>query len=182
MKKRKALSKKLRFEIFKRDAFTCQYCGGHPPEQILHVDHIVPVAEGGENNIDNLVTSCSACNLGKGATPLTSVPLSLADKVKLIAEQEEQIRGYNAILRGKRDRVEDEAWEVAEALKHGAMKDGIHKDYFRSIRMFVEKLGVFECLEAADIARSKRPYSNVQAFKYFCGICWNKINREKEVV
>jgi 5-methylcytosine-specific restriction endonuclease McrA len=49
--KRKSISKKARFEVFKRDAFSCQYCGAHPPDSILHVDHIVPVALGGGNEI-----------------------------------------------------------------------------------------------------------------------------------
>ena len=65
--KRKAISKKTRFEVFKRDGFTCQYCGAHPPQAILHVDHIVPVAEGGGNEDTNLVTACDHCNLGKAA-------------------------------------------------------------------------------------------------------------------
>lgn len=44
---RKAISKKTRFDVFKRDGFTCQYCGAHPPEVVLHIDHIIAVAEGG---------------------------------------------------------------------------------------------------------------------------------------
>lgn len=56
--KRKGLSKRTRFNVFKRDGFTCQYCGAHPPKVVLHVDHITPVVEGGGNDIDNLVTSC----------------------------------------------------------------------------------------------------------------------------
>jgi len=50
------MSKRLRFEVFKRDRFVCQYCGGQPPEVILVVDHIEPVAGGGANSIDNLIT------------------------------------------------------------------------------------------------------------------------------
>lgn len=65
-KKRKGMSLKLRFEVFKRDAFTCQYCGEKAPDVILHVDHIKPVAEGGTNEIVNLVTACVNCNSGKG--------------------------------------------------------------------------------------------------------------------
>ena len=59
---RKTLSKKLRFDVFKRDGFKCQYCGITPEKEILQVDHIIPVAEGGENDIDNLITSCPNCN------------------------------------------------------------------------------------------------------------------------
>lgn len=65
MSKRKSLSKKIRFEIFKRDSFTCQYCGQKAPDVILHIDHIIPVAEGGDNHITNLLTACFSCNSGK---------------------------------------------------------------------------------------------------------------------
>lgn len=64
------LSKKLRFEIFKRDDFTCQYCGAQPPAVVLEVDHIHPVAEGGGSEPENLITSCSKCNRGKGKRTL----------------------------------------------------------------------------------------------------------------
>lgn len=66
MAERKSLSKSVRFEVFKRDAFTCQYCGAKAPDVILEVDHIKPVYEGGTNEIVNLITSCRDCNRGKG--------------------------------------------------------------------------------------------------------------------
>ena len=69
--KRKAISKKLRFEVFKRDSFTCQYCGRKATEVVLEVDHIKPVAEGGKNTLVNLITSCRECNRGKGKRMLT---------------------------------------------------------------------------------------------------------------
>lgn len=64
-KKRTALGKKVRFEVFKRDDFQCQYCGAKAPNVTLHVDHIKPVSRGGTNEIMNLVASCHACNMGK---------------------------------------------------------------------------------------------------------------------
>lgn len=63
--KRKNISKKLRFEVFKRDRFKCQYCGAESPNVLLQVDHINPVSKGGQNDIMNLVTSCAGCNGGK---------------------------------------------------------------------------------------------------------------------
>lgn len=39
-RKSEALGKKTRFEVFKRDGFKCMYCGAHPPEAILEVDHL----------------------------------------------------------------------------------------------------------------------------------------------
>ena len=56
----------LRFEILKRDEFTCQYCGKKAPEVKLQVDHITPLSKGGKTDKDNLITSCSECNKGKG--------------------------------------------------------------------------------------------------------------------
>lgn len=69
--KRKSIPKSVRFEVFKRDSFTCQYCGRKAPDVVLEVDHIDPVANGGQNDILNLVTSCKDCNSGKGARLLT---------------------------------------------------------------------------------------------------------------
>lgn len=62
---RKAIPNGVRFEVFKRDSFTCQYCGAKSPDVVLNVDHIHPVADGGENDILNLITSCFGCNNGK---------------------------------------------------------------------------------------------------------------------
>lgn len=70
MTDRKPLPKKLRFEVFKRDKFTCQYCGATSPGVLLVVDHIKPVAGGGQDDLLNLATACQPCNAGKGAREL----------------------------------------------------------------------------------------------------------------
>lgn len=61
------ISKKTRFEVFKRDGFACQYCGSKSPQVMLQVDHVLAIAQGGKDSTDNLVTSCWPCNIGKGA-------------------------------------------------------------------------------------------------------------------
>lgn len=89
---RKSISKKLRFEVFKRDSFRCQYCGAEAPNVLLHVDHILPVAEGGSNDITNLVTSCEPCNAGKGARKLddnSAIAKSKAQLDELQARREQ---------------------------------------------------------------------------------------------
>jgi hypothetical protein len=174
---RKALSKKMRFEVFKRDGFTCQYCGAHPPGSILHVDHIVPVAGGGENDSDNLVTACEKCNQGKAATPLTSVPKSLADKAAEVAEREEQIRGYNAILQARRERLDDEAWKIAAELERTDELDSYNRQDLQSIRMFLARLPFEEVLDAVRITNARWSYSGRKHFRYFCAVCWNKIKK-----
>lgn len=74
--RRKGLSQRLRFEVLRRDSFTCRYCGRSAPEVALHIDHVVPVAAGGDNVPENLVTACQGCNLGKGARLLDSWKLA----------------------------------------------------------------------------------------------------------
>jgi hypothetical protein len=175
MVKRKALSAKARFEIFKRDAFTCQYCGSHPPAVILHVDHVVPVAEGGTNVDTNLVTSCERCNLGKGATSLQLIPASLSSRAAVVAEREKQLRGYSEIMESQRQRIERDACRVVAVMNECFGTKGIRRDWFISVTRFVDRIGVHQCLQAVDLACSKRPWSEPKAFTYFCGICWRLI-------
>jgi 5-methylcytosine-specific restriction endonuclease McrA len=69
---RKPISAALRYEVLKRDGYMCQLCGRTPKQNgvVLHVDHKFPVALGGTDDIDNLWTLCSKCNLGKGTKQL----------------------------------------------------------------------------------------------------------------
>lgn len=64
--KRKKLPPRLRFWILRRDNFTCQYCGAKAPDGLLDVDHVIPVADGGGDDGDNLIAACGECNAGKG--------------------------------------------------------------------------------------------------------------------
>ena len=175
---RKPLSKKVRFEVFKRDGFTCAYCGATPPKVILQVDHIVPVSGGGNNSIDNLVTSCQPCNIGKGKNSLTSIPESLQEKALRIKEQEEQLQGFYKILKERDDGIESELWEVAQMIEPMALEKGIPRDWAKSIRYFLEQLGLYDAKYAAEIARAKFPYGGKKTFLYFCGVCHRKIRGE----
>lgn len=58
---------KARVLVFDRDRFTCQYCGRTPTRDgvVLHVDHKIPLNEGGSYELENLITACAECNLGK---------------------------------------------------------------------------------------------------------------------
>lgn len=77
MNERKGISKRTRFEVFKRDSFKCQYCGKSAPDVILHIDHIIPVSKGGDNKLFNLITSCEDCNSGK-----SNVTLEAKEQIK----------------------------------------------------------------------------------------------------
>lgn len=67
--------KLTRGEIFRRDNFTCQYCGKQAPK--LTVDHVVPRYRGGRRTWDNLVTACPRCNVRKGGRTLHEAGMAL---------------------------------------------------------------------------------------------------------
>jgi predicted restriction endonuclease len=68
-----------RFSVLERDNFTCQYCGRNPKvhKVVLVVDHINPKKRGGDDSIDNLITACVECNLGKLARLLNNTKTKL---------------------------------------------------------------------------------------------------------
>lgn len=91
--KRKAISKKTRFEVFKRDKFTCQFCGKSAPDCILEIDHLKPVSKGGDNSILNLITSCYDCNRGKSGNEISddSVIKKQLNQLSLLEEKRQQL-------------------------------------------------------------------------------------------
>lgn len=60
---RQPIPRKLRHKVFERDGYRCRECGASVDDgATLEIDHIVPVAKGGKNDIDNLQTLCKKCN------------------------------------------------------------------------------------------------------------------------
>jgi hypothetical protein len=63
-----AVSKRIRYEVLRRDGHRCRYCGVSADEgAALTVDHVIPVALGGGDKPDNLVAACKDCNAGKSS-------------------------------------------------------------------------------------------------------------------
>lgn len=178
MQKRKAITKKLRFDVFKRDSFTCQYCGSVPPNVVLEIDHINPVSLGGDNSIDNLITSCFECNRGKAANSLSGIPKTIKQKAQTLKEQEAQITAYNELVKEKASRLELESWEVAETLEADLLEEYDRKR-MHDIKQFLNRLPLHEVVEAAEITSFKFNKITNYSFRYFCGICWNKIRDDE---
>jgi len=63
------VNNRLRHRILRRDGWKCVYCGKGPPEVVLEIDHVTPVASGGSDDQSNLVTACRGCNQGKSDQP-----------------------------------------------------------------------------------------------------------------
>jgi len=137
--KRKGLSKGKRFDIFRRDGFTCQYCGQQPPDVVLEVDHILPVVEGGDNDPMNLTTSCRPCNQGKGKKLLDHPPqrpdadlawLEMQQDIAELRAYQEAKKERDALLRALVALLQD-TWQELTA------KDWVPKDAVL-LRMLVQ--------------------------------------------
>lgn len=149
---RKDIGNRLRFEVFKRDSFTCQYCGRKSPDVVLQVDHIKPVCTGGDNTLLNLITSCVECNSGKG-------PLELDDnsaierqrqqldelnerrlQLEMMLEWREQMRGLEEV------QIEAFAAEFARITKGY----GINEHGRRDVKKWLKQFSLEELLEALE--------------------------------
>lgn len=71
-----AVSKRLRYEILRRDNHACRYCGATAPQVKLNVDHVIPTSLGGSDAPTNLVTSCADCNAGKTSSMPNAEPVA----------------------------------------------------------------------------------------------------------
>lgn len=66
-----------RHNLYLRDGFTCQYCGGRRDTKDLSFDHVHPASRGGRTAWDNIVASCLPCNSAKGDKTLKEARMSL---------------------------------------------------------------------------------------------------------
>ncbi len=173
--RRTGLGKKARFEVLKRDGFKCTYCGARPPDVVLVVDHVIPVAKGGDNSTENLTSACKPCNQGKAARELSSIPMSLAAKAAEAVRREAEILARAEALQAIKDRIEDDAWAVADIFMAASASDDISRKYFGSIVVFIKRLPTPTVIEAMETAVLRFPRGNDFTFRYFCGICWRII-------
>ena len=69
--------REIRRAILERDSHTCRYCG----EWANHVDHVIPVSQGGTGKKSNLVAACATCNFTKGGRTPEQAGMVLNAKV-----------------------------------------------------------------------------------------------------
>jgi len=66
-----------RYNVYKRDKNTCQYCGRHFDTKDLTIDHVVPLSRGGRTTWTNVVCACVECNRRKGNKTLEEAGMRL---------------------------------------------------------------------------------------------------------
>lgn len=173
--KRKSLTKKERFEVFKRDSFTCQYCGAKAPDVILEVDHIIPVKEGGTNDIMNLITACFDCNRGKAHRKLSDNTI-IEKRRKQAEETQERIEMIEMIAEWQKEIVKESEIQIntLEALFQSYYKNWrFSESYIRELKVMIKKFGYREVYSAME--RSLDYYDDVDdALNKVGGICYNR--------
>jgi ATP adenylyltransferase len=55
----------VRYEVLKRARYRCELCGAHEEQAAMHVDHIIPRARGGSDDVSNFQALCITCNTNK---------------------------------------------------------------------------------------------------------------------
>ena len=175
MATRKNLSKKTRFEVFKRDSFTCQYCGAKAPDVILEVDHINPIAEGGTNDILNLITSCRNCNRGKSKTKLSD-NASVIKQQKQAEELQQRRELIEMMSEWHKQLLEESALQINEI---NELIDSYYEGYVltergeREFKALIKRFGYSEVYESLDIALQTYDDFDV-ALDKVGGICYNR--------
>ena len=184
--KRKSIPKSVRFEVFKRDSFKCQYCGASAPDVILEVDHIVPVSEGGENDMMNLITSCRDCNRGKGKKKLTDRQTIEKQKTEL-DDLNERRQQMEMMLQWKCDLLnfEMEMVNAIDALICSMTDWAMPDSAKQKIKRLISQFSFDEVYDATSISFDKY-YNGTEkswdvAFNKIGGICYNrKVGRTAE--
>jgi len=171
-----AVSKRLRFEILRRDNHTCRYCGASAPDVKLVIDHVLPNALGGRDEPENLVTACEPCNSGK---------TSIAPSSELVRDVSKDALRWSRALRVVVDaRAADQKgrdafcdlfyyrWsEWTFGFKNTPMP--LPDTWRASVEKFYDlDLPCDELERAVRKAMARDDLSPDARFRYFCGTCW----------
>lgn len=182
-----SVSVATRFEVFKRDDFTCSYCGRTRDDGAkLEVDHIVPRAGGGSDELDNLTTSCWDCNHGKGARPLSrTAPAVSDDAIARTRARVERQREYQQLLAEEREQFETaravvlrawaEAWDAEVENGYYVLPDHGYWPTDASLKAILTRLPADAAARLVLVTRRRFERPGVDACRYFYGCCWNEI-------
>lgn len=176
-----AVSKRLRYEILRRDSHTCRYCGASAPDVPLRVDHVTPVALGGGDEPNNLATSCEPCNSGKSsATVDSSVVANVSDDalrwaaaMQQAADEKRQQQAPKVAYReGFRESWSGWTRENGWKTEHVELPDG----WKGSLDAFYEAgLPQEVWPDIVEKAMTNPTVSVGNTFRYACGIGWRMV-------
>lgn len=173
-----SISKRLRFEIFKRDGNKCRYCGATAEDAPLTIDHVVPVALGGSDEPSNLVTACRPCNSGKSSSSPDAALVSEVseDALRWARAQEVAAAALVADLE-RRDALRAEFKASWNSWKNSSSRPmPLPASWPESVDRFVQAgLPMRVLLDCVDKAMRRDRIANGDLFRYMCGIAWSRV-------
>lgn len=177
-----SVSKRLRFEILRRDNHTCRYCGASAPDVKLVVDHVLPDALGGRSEPSNLVTACEPCNSGKSSTtPDAPLVEDVAQDAVRWARAMNEARAIRRTHIEAREAYADYVLALWSVWRQGGgngepvpIDDGWRATVDRVFEYDVDPDDIKHAVDTAMTAPGVLPQNT---FRYFCGIVW-RIVRE----
>jgi len=174
-----SISPKKRFEVFKRDNFTCRYCGRKTPNVVLEIDHVIPKSEGGSDDLENLVTSCWECNRGKGKTLIGEIQdgSSPHDRAVMLLELERQLQEYNAVKARVRERENRDIEILLRYWDELAWGQARRFPSEASLRMFLRRIPREDIMDAMEIAMDAQ--GDWRGVKYLYGILHNWLKQKR---
>lgn len=178
-----AVSKRLRYEILRRDGNRCRYCGASAEDSPLTVDHVVPTALGGSDDPSNLVAACKDCNAGKtSSNPDAPLVADVAQKALEWGAAIQQWGKQRRDERYERDCYVDlftDAWDVwSYGPEDDRKKVPRPAGWQASIWQFYETgLPVEELEDAIKLAFSRDRVKIDEKFRYVCGIAWKQVEK-----
>lgn len=176
------ISKKLRFQIFKRDNFTCQYCGKNPADHnvILEIDHAISKFDGGDSDEENLITSCFDCNRGKSKDSIVlKNEVDIKQSLKNAQEQLSQVKAMSKLREIKKE-IEDEKWSWIDdfvGCYTSELRKKLKKTIQRETKKGTEREMLVEVIEiTCNRFEREDEFLTDSFFKYFHGVLHNKKN------
>lgn len=180
------ISRRLRFEILRRDGYTCRYCGASAPDVQLELDHVVPDTLGGSNDASNLVTACVACNRGKSSVPPDAVIVEdvAQDAIRWARAMKEAAKAKRAERAGMRQLCNLFAAYYDDIFKGAPVE--VPDSWPDSIEQFIiAGLTVEDMVPLLETVKRKVGWGRYEvhpdkAWRYFCGCAWRAISDLQE--
>lgn len=184
-----AVSKRVRYEVLRRDNHACRYCGATAPDVALTVDHVVPTSLGGSDDPRNLVAACRDCNSGKASvapdSPLVADverdALRWSAAIRRAAEIERKQRSDDSLFFGLFLRATGELAQANPRLELPAFDDAHLSDWQRTITQFRDVgLDHDDLMFAIEKAMANRRLAEDQIWRYFCGVAWRMVEDRQQ--
>lgn len=181
---RKAIPRRLRFEILRRDNYTCRYCGAKAPDATLTVDHVIPVVLGGGDEPNNLVTACTDCNAGKASTSPDEHTVEDVDAAAILfAKAMDQVAEMRRQTAADQQQTFEYFGQVWGNWNYG--KDNlpvpIPHAWRTRVATFLERgLSLDDLVEYVGVAMESRALVD-DKWRYFCGCCWRELTERTEL-